>query len=147
MLQQNPARRRSTSTTCSRSAWHHNISSPLSFVIGCLLLTGAFHELQSTPLHKSIAVDSIARLREASKVRALRCVPFDPLQESSDRIGSDRGSDPVGTEGFFDMQNGSEVVACVVNLLSASWMCGAGPKLERCTSRVDFSDRSESIES
>ena len=56
------------------------ISSPLSFVIGCLLLTGAFHELQSTPLHKSIAVDSIARLREASKVRALLMGRIDGLR-------------------------------------------------------------------
>ena len=75
---------------CSRSAWHH--IPPLSFVIGCLFSSCAFHELQSTPLHESIAVDSIARLREASKgallvgrVDGLRCVLFDPLQESSDR--------------------------------------------------------------
>lgn len=72
-------------------------SPPLSFVIGCLFSSCAFHELQSTPLHESIAVDSIARLREASKgallvgrVDGLRCVLFDPLQESSDWIGSDR---------------------------------------------------------
>ena len=52
---------------CLSSAWYH--SSPGAVVIGCLLFSGAFHELQSKPLHKSIAVDSIARLREASKVR------------------------------------------------------------------------------
>ena len=39
--------------------------------------------------------------KQARCVDGLRCVLFDPLQESSDRIGS--GSDPVGTEGFFDM--------------------------------------------